>query len=157
MADQEPAPDSQKKKLRHLGIAFKKGLTKSEASRLLDAAEEADPQREEAYQTAKDRKEDAELLGEIVNDEDAREMGDYKRLTQAQALQLRDYFVAQGVNWGTVDSAQMAGIIRHLFPDRIKQTGGQHAASAGRQKAKGCLWLLAAPAFAWIATKILRG
>ena len=157
MADQEPATDRQKKKLRHFGIAIKRGLPKSEASRLLDAAEEADPQREEAYQTAKERKEDAELLGEIVNGEDAREMGDYKRLTQAQALQLRDYFAARGVNWAPVDSAQMAGIIRHLFPDRIKQAGGQRSARPGRQKAKGCLLLLAVPASAWITAKVLWG
>lgn len=155
MADQEPATDRQKKKLRRFSIPVKKGLTKAEASELLDAAATADPEREEAYQIAKDREEDAWLLGEIVNGEDAREMGDYKKLTEAQALQLRDYFAARSAEWGSIDQDQMAGIIRHLFPDRIKLPRAPRTSARRTQATKGCLLLLCVPAAAGVVEALL--
>ena len=155
MADQELATDRQKKKLRRFSIPVKKGLTKAEASDLLTAAEAADPAREEAYQTAKDREEDAWLLGEIVNGEDARELGEYKKLTNVQALQLRDYFAARLAKWEDVDQDQMAGIIRHLFPDRIKPSRAPRASVRQTKAAKGCLVLLCFPVAAWAIGALL--
>ena len=154
MSDHEPATDRQKKKLHWLGITVRKGLTKDEASRLLDEAEAADPAREEAYQIAKERDEDAGLLAELVNDEDAREMGEYKKLTQAQALQLRDYFAARRVNWGEVDHSQMAGVIRQLFPDRIVQPRNPQPARAACPKAGGCLLFLAG-VLVWLTIRLV--
>ena len=116
----ELATDRQKKKLRFFRVRLVKGLTKAEASAMIDAAETAQPEREEAYQAAKEEEEKLWFLDETINDADAREMGDYRKLTKAQLKELLAYLAQHALQWEHMERMRLVTVVRSLFPEQIK-------------------------------------
>ena len=141
----EAATDRQKKKLRFFGVPIRRGLTKDEASDLITAAVDAHPEIEARYEAAKEEEEKLWFLDETINDEDAREMGDYKKLTKAQLKELLVYLSKHAPDWEQMDRMQLVPVVRKLFPDRIKvqreRRGGERA---GRKR----------PADAWYRSSL---
>src|SRR4051794_13174940 len=87
----DPATDRQKKKLKFYGVPTRRGLTKGEASELIEAAMENHPDREIAYEAAKEDEEALWILEEMINDEDTRDIGHFRKLTKAQLKQMLLY------------------------------------------------------------------
>ena len=141
----EPATDRQKKKLRFYGVHIKRGLTKGEASDLIEAAMEAHPELEVAYEAAKEDEEALWLLEEMINDEETREIGHYKKLTKAQLKSMLSYLLEHVPNWQETSRFDLCELVPRLFPDQRKVSGERAVSVRQAGRSRGCLVLLVVP------------
>lgn len=135
----DPATERQKKKLRFFKIRIKTGLTKGEASDLIDAAVTARPDREADYQAEKADEEALWLLEEMMNDEDTREIGHYKKLTKAQLRQLLAYLSDHVPDSRDTGRFDLCDLVPLLFPEQLK---ARREPAPSQRKSAGCLVML---------------
>jgi hypothetical protein len=159
----DPASDRQKQKLKYFGIRIKRGLTKGEASDLIEEAMQADPEREAAWQEFKEDEEgvdvglsNLETLAWMVNDEDVREVCHYKVLTKAQLRQLLKYLKEHEPDWQSKSRYDLGDLVLSNFPEQAKAQGAKRPNADGRVKSGGCMLLLLAPFLLGCALLYLR-
>lgn len=116
----DPATDRQKKKLKFFGIKINRGMTKGEASDLIEAAVDEHPEIEDAYQAAKEKEQDQEedlgFLDHLINDEETREIGDFKKLTEAQLREFLAYLSANVPRWKEMSRFDLGISFRDFSP-----------------------------------------
>lgn len=132
-----PATKRQKQKLKFFGVSTKRSLTIAEASRLIEEAMKANPDRETTWQYEK-KDEDGmsllDLLADRFNDEDVREVCHYKVLTKTQLRQFDEYLKAHVPDAANQSRFDLGDLIPKLFPDRAKIERAKQPARRKRRK-----------------------
>lgn len=149
----DPATVRQKEKLTFFGIQTKRGVSKGEASDLIEAAMRANPDKEAAWQEYKEDEEgvddgfsNIEILAWKVNDEDVREVCEYKRLTKRHLREMLNYLKGNVPDWQNRSGFDLGKLVLTLFPDQRKRLRPAASPSVARQpRSTGCVVLLLLP------------
>ena len=82
------------------------------------------------------------MLEYMLNDDDARDIGNYKKLSDKQLQQLLDHCSKNIPNWQEINRFDLCEIVPRLFPSLVKKRS--RATTPSARDSTGCMALLLA-------------